>query len=192
MAKIDPETGIWELATAKKKHRHDHYLLASILKFYTSPDIKMIADLGCGDGWYCHILSKIWKHATIHGYEGTPGINETGYYKDIFTIDLSKIRYVDIDYDLVLCLEVGEHIPKQHEQKFLDNVKRFASKYLVMSWAIPGQGGTGHFNEQPNDYIISQMDDRKFKYNDKVSQKLRQYTEKKWFRNTVMAFEQYY
>ena len=186
------QTGIWSLDTARKRHRHDHYLLAGILKHYTRAEIKKVADLGCGDGWYCKLLSKIWQHAEIHGYEGTPGVTQLGHYQDIFTIDLSKIRYVDIDYDLVLCLEVGEHIPKEHEQKFLDNVARFASKELVLSWAVPGQGGTGHFNEQPNSYIISQMENRGFTYIDNISRQLRQYTERKWFHNTVMAFERHH
>jgi len=116
--KVNPQNGIWPLDTARKRHRHDHYLLASILKYYTRAEIKKVADLGCGDGWYCRMLSKIWKHAEIHGYEGTSGVTQLGYYENIFTIDLSKIRYVDITYDLVLCFEVGEHIPKEHEQKF--------------------------------------------------------------------------
>lgn len=189
---IDPETGIWSLDIAQKRHRHDHYLMAGILKYYTRPGIKKVADLGCGDGWYCNMLSKIWKHAIIHGYEGTSDIKEIGLYKDIFIIDLSKIRYIDIGYDLVLCLEVGEHIPQKHEQKFLDNVARFTSKELILSWAIPGQGGAGHFNERPNIYIIGQMEKRGFKYIDNISQYLRQYTERKWFRDTVMAFERYH
>lgn len=189
MANIDSNTGIWNLETAKRRHRHDHYLLAGILKFYTSNKMKLVADLGCGDGWYCKILSKIWKHVKIHGYEGTPGIDQLGIYKDIFTIDLSKIRYVDIDYDLVLCLEVGEHIPKKHEQKFIDNVARFTAKDLIMSWAVPGQGGKGHFNERPNSYIIDQMEKRDFTYKIDISNELRKHTEHKWFRNTVMAFE---
>lgn len=188
---VNPETGIWALDTAKKRHRHDHYLLAGILKFYTSSDIKEIADLGCGDGWYCKMLSKVWHHAIIHGYEGTPNITQIGYYKDIFTIDLSKIRYIDIHYDLVICLEVGEHIPEKHEQKFFDNISRFTSKHLVMSWAVPGQGGTGHFNEKPNLYIISQMEDRGLKYKPDISSELRKHTERKWFQNTVMTFERH-
>lgn len=186
---VNPETGIWSMDIAQKRHRHDHYLLAGILKFYTSLEIKKVADLGCGDGWYCHMLSKIWKHAEIHGYEGTPGANELKVYPDIFTIDLSKIRYVDIDYDLILCLEVGEHIPKKHEHKFIDNIARFAKKKLVMSWAVPGQGGTGHFNERPNSYVIDQMEKRNFMYHKNLSNELRKHTERKWFRNTIMVFE---
>lgn len=189
MPDIDSATGIWTLETAKKRHRHDHYLLAGILKFYTIREPRLVADLGCGDGWYCRMLSRIWKHAVVHGYEGTPGAASIGVYDDIFTIDLSKIRYVDIDYDFVLCLEVGEHIPCKHEQKFLDNVARFAKKDLVMSWAVPGQGGKGHFNEQPNTYILSQMEARGFSHQRKLTALLRKHTERKWFRNTVMSFE---
>ena len=59
----------------------------------------MVADVGCGDGWYAMMLNKIWKNAKVHGYEGTKDIVSLGVYDDIFTIDLTKIRYIDIDYE---------------------------------------------------------------------------------------------
>jgi len=178
------ETGIWDEKDLRKGHKHDQKLKVMLAEMF-SP--KAMADLGCGDGWYCRYFKEDCGWPVVHGYEGN--VPDYAVYDDIMVLDLSKIRYVDIAYDLVTCLEVGEHIPKRHEQKFLDNMARFASKDLVLSWAVPGQGGRGHYNEQPNDYIIGEMEKRKFKYIEDKSNKLRESTELKWFRNTLMVFE---
>jgi len=182
---VDEETGIWSLETAKKKHRYDIMLAAQIATMFWVP--KRAADLGCGRGAYCSILKGCgWP--IVDGYEGTPNIASLGVYDNIMTLDLSKRHWVAIDYDFVLCLEIGEHIPKKHEQTFIDNVNDFVTKNLVLSWGIPGQGGTGHFNEQPNDYIIAECEKRGLKYDGKKSQKLRDVATRGWFKNTIMCF----
>ena len=182
---ICPETGIWSLETAKKKHRYDIILAAHIASMFWVP--KRAADLGCGRGHYCAILKGCgWP--VVDGYEGTPNIASLGVYNNIMTLDLSKRHWVAIEYDFTLCLEIGEHIPKKHEQTFIDNVCDFVSKDLVLSWGIPGQGGTGHFNEQPNDYVIGEFGKRGLKFDEEKSRILREVATRKWFKNTVMVF----
>lgn len=185
MKYIDETSGIWDIAVTKKRAVHDPVLVARISMLYQP---KLVADLGCADGWYCKML-KAFGWPAPHGYEGTPGVSELGIYDDIMTVDLSKRRYAGIDYDFVLCLEVGEHIPEGKEQIFIDNVCTYAQKHLVLSWAIPGQKGKGHFNEQPNSYVISEFMKRGFSFHKKKSHKLRKFTTRKWFRNTLMIFE---
>ena len=185
MKLIDEETGIWTLDAAKKKHKFDIMLGARIASMFWAP--KRAADLGCGRGHYCAIL-KACGWPVVDGYEGTPNIASLGVYNNIMTLDFSKRRWVAIDYDFVLCLEVGEHIPKKYEQVFIDNVNEFTSKVLVLSWGIPGQGGTGHFNEQPNKYVISEFEKRGFKFDRKRSKILRDVSTKGWFKNTIMVF----
>ena len=183
----DKETGIWDSTDLKKEHKHDIKLAESIALMFKP---KKMADLGCGDGWYCYYLKVEKDWPMVHGYEGNIyELKRKHFYDDITIIDLSKIKYVDMFYDLVICLEVGEHIPKKHEQKFLDNVARFATKDLILSWAIPGQGGRGHFNEQPNDYIIKEMSKRGFAFDKGKAELLRKDTTYEWFRNSIMVFE---
>jgi len=178
--------GIWDLKTAKKRHRVDTSLAEAIVTMFSVP--KRAADLGCGPGYYCDIL-KAHNWPEVHGYEGTQGIKELGVYDDIMTIDLTKERYVDIDYSFVLCLEVGEHIPVEYEQVFMDNVSRFStSGNLLLSWAIPGQGGKAHVNERDNDYIIQEFYKRKFKVDRRKTRELRKFASLKWFKNTLLVF----
>jgi len=181
---IDPNTGIWSLDVAKKRHRFDRALAIQISKMY-SP--KLAADVGCGNGSYCRIFKSLgWP--VVHGYEGTPNIKELKIYDDIMVLDLTLRRWVEIVYDFVLCLEVGEHVPKMHEQTFIDNICEFTKKDLVLSWAIPGQGGGGHFNEQPNEYVIEEFGKRELKFDLRQSEILRENASLRWFRNTIMVF----
>jgi len=182
---IDRETGIWSLEIAKKRHRYDSKFaeyIAAVYKFVDS-----IADIGCGKGDYCKHL-KDSGISIVHGYEGTPDIKKIAVYNDITVIDLTKRRHVGTDYELVLCLEVGEHIPQKYEQIFIDNVCEFINKDLILSWAIPGQGGAGHFNEQPNEYIIDEFIKRGLIFDEDSSMKLRDAASFRWFKNTIMKF----
>lgn len=176
--------GIWDLKTAQKRHRFDHMLAARIGQLWKP---KMFADLGCGNGRYCAVF-KAYGWSMVHGYEGTPDITSLGVYDDIMTLDLTKRRWVGIDYDLVMCLEVGEHIPKEHEHTFIDNVAEFACKDLILSWAVPGQGGKGHVNEKDNDDVIDHFILKGFRYQKKMTKDLRGSASLGWFKNTIMVF----
>lgn len=181
---VDPNTGIWDLDIAKRRHKFDLQLTTQIAKIY-SP-IKA-ADIGCGNGTYCKAL-KAFSWPIVHGYEGTPNIKELNIYDDIMVIDLTKRRWVEMNYDFVLCLEVGEHIPKQFEQIFVDNLCEYTHKDLVLSWAVPGQGGTGHFNEQPNIYVALEIRKRGFKLEKEKTLMLRRAASLRWLRQTLMVF----
>lgn len=181
-------TGIWDLKTALSHggHKHDKGLLDEILKLY-SP--TRIADLGCGDGWYCKQIKNSYKNIIVYGFEGSFDMVKHGVYEEIFNMDLSEPQTIGDKYDLVLCLEVGEHIPKEFEQNFLDNVKNFSSKDLILSWALPKQGGRGHVNELPLDYVKTEMIKRGFIVNEEKTQSLRSAATLKWLKNTVVAYE---
>lgn len=185
---IDKETGIWSLKEAKTRHRCDFLLAASIGTFYNPP--KRAVDLGCGNGRYCSIFSS-YGWPSVCGYEGTLDVDKLGVYENICYSDLSKpVGKIlnSLKYDFVLSLEVGEHIPKQYEQIFINNVCEFVKKDLVLSWAIPGQKGMGHVNERSNEYIIQQFEERGLIFWKKMSDGLRKRSSLKWFKNTIMVF----
>lgn len=178
------ETGVWSLDVAKKRHRYDPSLAARIVEFYQP---EKTADVGCGPGYYCAFFKEHgWP--VVHGYEGTPGIEDLDIYDDIMQVDLTKRRWVGIDYDLVVCLEVGEHIPEKYEQVFLDNLCEYVAKDSVLSWAVPGQGGKGHFNERSNEYVIGELSKRGLKFDERKSMKLRKSASLRWFKSTLMVF----
>jgi hypothetical protein len=55
----------------------------------------------------------------------------------------------DLDLnDWIISLEVALHIPEKYEAVYLDNILRHATKRIILSWAVPGQGGISHINNK--------------------------------------------
>jgi hypothetical protein len=65
--------------------------------------------------------------------------------------DLSKSFEIGDLFDLAICVEVGEHLPQAHSEQFVRTLCR-AAPVVLFSAAVPGQGGTGHINEQWPEY----------------------------------------
>ncbi len=57
--------------------------------------------------------------------------------------------------DLVHCHEVVEHIEERHINNLLDSL--CCGQYILMTHALPGQGGHHHVNEQPASYWIAHL-----------------------------------
>lgn len=195
--------GIWskDLAINRVvagKNPIDFTLAGAIGQYYQEKG--SMADLGCCTGYYSKIFDAMgWD---VEGYEGTefnirPLDNAyswssySGVYSDIQYVDLTTKNLFTTKYDIVVCFEVGEHIPREKESVFLDNVSSFCQQpgTVLLSWAVPGQGGCGHVNEQPNEYIIDQMKRRVFKHNVELQNYFRKAASIKWFKNTLMVFE---
>ena len=77
-----------------------------------------------------------------------------------FTGTLNFMRYkcilnerIDKKYDLVLCLEVAEHLEEESAKKFIECLTNLGD-LIIFSAAIPGQGGQNHLNEQFPDYWL--------------------------------------
>lgn len=176
------ERGIWQSSDETNTHEYDASL-AEKLVFLFAP-CESIVDIGCGNGKY--VMNFLAHGISCKGYDGSPltpelsgGLCETMDFSQ--PVDIGK-------FDMVLSLEVGEHIPVQYEQIFIDNLCN-ASKYLIlMSWAVEGQPGIGHVNCRSNEYIIAEVEKRGFKYTPKTSELLRKISSLPWFKNTLMFF----
>jgi SAM-dependent methyltransferase len=66
--------------------------------------------------------------------------------------DLERQPPADVEQaDVALCLEVAEHVPPEMGDQLIEFLTDHAGN-IVFSAAHPGQGGTGHINEQWADY----------------------------------------
>ena len=176
--------GYWRITDNVVDHVFDEVLTDVIINIVKN-DVKTIVDIGCGDGSYTNHFNE--KGFTCIGFDGSPLTPEltdyTCYIRDFSNpIDVGK-------YDLVLSLEVGEHIPLEYEQIFLDNLCRAAKNDIILSWAIIGQGGWGHVNCRNNNYIINQMLMRDFNLDMEKTKILRENCSLYWFTNTIMYFK---
>lgn len=145
-------------------------------------------DFGCGDAKYAKYIRDNNPSIQVEAYDGNPNVELlTGGFGKV--LDLSKRFDLRKKYDVVSSLEVAEHIPKEYEKIYIENLLRHCNKLLIISWAKIGQGGQGHVNEQNQDYILDIMGKYGLKYDNKLSKILKDSsTSCHWFRNTAMIF----
>ncbi len=182
---VDPETGIWDVGADSKEHKFDPHVANSIFALLLREKASNIMDFGCGNGAYVTYLRDVGL--SVQGCDGNPH-TATLTGNTCSVQDLSKEFHWPHSFDWNICLEVGEHIPKECEKTFLDNLVVHTEKGIIMSWALPGQGGCGHVNEQANPYVITEMAKRGFIYDHEESLILREVTHWWWFKNTLMVF----
>ena len=147
-----------------------------------------IVDFGCGDGSYIkHIHSTL--DIKTKAFDGNPHVNKitNGFATQL---DLSQPFNLNEKFDVVMSLEVAEHIPTQYESIYINNIINHTNKYIIISWAIPYQGGKGHVNERSNTYVINTFQNKNFKHLESISNHLRNcVTNCHWFKNTLFVFE---
>jgi SAM-dependent methyltransferase len=111
-----------------------------------------LLDVGCGAGAWC----RVWRDCGVDEVLGVDGeyvntssllISEESFRRQ----DLAQPFDLGRKFDLVTSLEVGEHVPVESAQTFLENLVRHGDRVLF-SAAVPGQGGEFHVNEQPLSY----------------------------------------
>ena len=181
-------TGFWNVEGAKFDHEHyyDESLSNSICSFALGLGIKKLYDFGCGSGKYVDAFCRHGIDAT--GFDGNPITSTIPYCK---VQDLTSLSFQHEPVDFIMCLEVGEHIPKEFEYALLSNIDKHLNPNgtLVLSWAVVGQGGFGHVNCQNNDYVIQTMQSRGYSVNTIMSDILRKSSTLPWFKNTIMVFK---
>lgn len=182
--KID-ERGFW-FCENQEGHCFDNGLCREIIEILKENKILKIVDFGCGPGKYVKYIND--SGFDCIGYDGNP--NTPKYTNGVCKVlDLSNTFDLQTKFDCVISLEVGEHIPKQYEEIFINNLTRHTTNLLICSWAVPGQGGDGHVNCQTNGYIIEQISSKNFTLNRALTERIRSTSTLGWFRNTLFVFE---
>lgn len=127
--------------------RCGYRLIAKFLLDLLQP--RTVADFGCGIGETLrHLESPSCK---VIGIEGSKAALDYSNI-NIHLADLSKPIDLEITYDLVISMEVAEHLPKSAEGQFISNVTSHSHRAVFFSAAQPGQGGIDHINCQPKEY----------------------------------------
>ena len=180
------ETGYWNGETAHIHHVHCKELSKWICEFLKDKQ-SQVYDFGCGLGNYLTDLKNVGFEKLI-GFEGEIPLEKT--FTEIVQFDLTKPFMFHIKGN-VISLEVGEHIPKEFMDVYLDNITNACNGYLITSWAIRGQAGFGHVNCLDNHEIIPLIEKRGFKLMEKETEEVRNIdlSEAPWFKNTLFIFK---
>jgi len=199
-ANPDPKTGIWSAEESKAywgnrdaSNAEDSAcpcMKEALHQVMTRRGYKSAADFGAGMGGYALFLKRVGVKE-VHCFDGNQVVVQSsgGLCK---VMDLGKLQAEVPQVDMAYSLEVGEHIPKEFESNFIDNLVKSAKRGIFLSWAIPGQGGTGHFNEQSPEYIISEIEKRGFVFDSTTSYEIRKKAwdcrDFWWFERDVSVF----
>ena len=171
----DAEGVIW--------HQHSNNLMKKIIEYFDKN--TDVIDIGCGHNFYVSVLRYLGYHA--NGID-LVDLGSRYFYKADITNSLQKTMFSEKCN--IISLEVGEHIPNELCEKYLDNITKFKGD-IIMSWAVPGQAGIGHINCQSNEWVIDQLSKRGYRIDKAKTDSLRSSVESchcSWFRNTLMYF----
>jgi glycosyltransferase involved in cell wall biosynthesis/SAM-dependent methyltransferase len=140
--------------------RYAAVVVANILDRWI--ETKSVLDLGCGTGTWLRGFAASGRRE-VFGVEGE--------HLDLqhLEIDPELILHADLGqqidlrrrFDLVLCLEVAEHIASESAGTVVDNCIRHAD-IVLFSAALPGQQGRRHVNEQLPEYWVALFRSRGF------------------------------
>jgi len=123
-----------------------------------------VLDIGCGIGtWLSVFKDKGVK--TIFGVDGE-WVDRSLLRKFIdegnfLNFDLRNELCLEKKFDIVMSLEVAEHIEEKYADNFVKSLVNHG-EIIVFSAAIPFQGGENHVNEQWPTYWIEKF--KKFEY----------------------------
>lgn len=134
-------------------HTYDHNLTAPmemvphIVRLFHP---KSVVDVGCGLGTflYCFKNEGITDVLGVDGDWVDRALLAQYLTKDEFLpVDLEQPLLLGRKYDLVVCLEVAEHLSPEKADQFVASLVSLGN-LILFSAAVPTQGGQNHLNEQ--------------------------------------------
>jgi SAM-dependent methyltransferase len=134
----------------REASRRSAHVVVPILMDWVRP--QSVVDVGCGSGAWLAVFRE-------HGVPHVLGID--GQWLDLKLLEIPEACFLrrDLeapikmkgDFDLVMSLEVAEHLPGETADAFVESLTSLGP-VVLFSAAIPQQGGQHHVNEQWPDY----------------------------------------
>ena len=95
-------------------------------------------------------------------------------------LNLSQPLPIKQQFDLVVSLEVAEHLPCECAKVFVESLVKLGP-VILFSAAVPFQGGTNHVNEQWPEYWAKLFQEQGYVAIDCIRNKIWQNDRVKWY-----------
>ena len=148
-----------------------------------------IVDFGCGTGTWLAAAKQINRDIQVTGVDGDyVDRNMLMVKKEEFLArDLTENLDLHKKFDMVISLEVAEHLNEKYADTFIDTLCRH-SDIVLFSAAHVGQGGDGHVNEQPISYWVEKFEKRGYIWNDIRNEFKDNYNIEQWYKDNISIF----
>eukprot|EP00931_Biecheleriopsis_adriatica_P075248 TRINITY_DN49165_c0_g1_i1.p1 TRINITY_DN49165_c0_g1~~TRINITY_DN49165_c0_g1_i1.p1 ORF type:complete len:460 (-),score=94.80 TRINITY_DN49165_c0_g1_i1:61-1440(-) len=169
----------------------DRGLVRGLLRYVWQPaqgeaEPLSVGDFGAGGGHYSRWLNETGL-VTAFAFDGTHQAAELtdGVVQEVNLVQEMRLWRT---FDWVLCLEVGEHVPKQYADTLLGNLKSHAQKGLVMSWSDDWEG-IGHVNCLSREQFVAMVQEKTgFMLDAEATEVVRQNCEIDYIARTLAVF----
>jgi SAM-dependent methyltransferase len=150
---------------------------------------KNVIDVGCGLGTWLSVFKEFGVD-DIWGAEGN--------WVDKAVLEIPKERFLQADltkpfrlerkFDLVVSVEVAEHLSPEFAGIFLESLVRLGP-VVLFSAAIPFQGGKNHVNEQWQGYWAEQFQNKGYHAIDCIRKRIWQNARVEfWYAQNMLMF----
>jgi hypothetical protein len=158
---------------------------------------ESFCDVGTRVGHLLYFVKKKYPEIEVKAYdyfEWSKKYADRSVSEYIQLSDLSKPLKDFKTFNIVNCTEVGEHIPKEFEDIFIDNICKLSNEILILSWSE--EAGDQHFNPRKKNYIINKISKKGFKEWSEKSNDLKSFLKEKikdgsfpWWNKSIMVFK---
>ncbi len=142
--------------------------------------VKSVVDVGCGTGEWLAEAMTVFNTGEVLGIDGEY-VTKLKIPQDRFQVhNLSQPFSIDRRFDLVISLEVAEHLPSEQSANFVTSLVSLGD-VVLFSAAIPLQPGTNHINTQWCQYWVELFDRHNYKCVDCLRDKFWQDDRVEWW-----------
>ena len=164
-------------------------------------DFKSLADVGCGTGHYLRYALDNYPDLTgLLGLEGSKYAVANSMIPSVTFLQDFRVPPACAygEHDLAISIEVAEHVEAEFVDVYLDLLCSLSDTVLITA-AVPGQGGTAHVNEQLQPYWVKKFDGHGYYFDEVTTLRVREGIQRAkdggkyvtaWFEPNVAVFLQ--
>jgi len=185
--------GGWPVSMHKINCKYDEPLSNQIGHTFRPGPNRSVLDFGCGMGLYLGHLNQL-GYDVVHGIEPDESLQQEwkgGPGSKLITVNIfsqqDEPALLNANYDVVICVEVIEHLPEAFHSHLFNFLARKTSRYLIFSGATPYQFGLGHISCKPEHYWREQLEQRKFIIDEDLTTRLRSSASFPWFQRNLLV-----